>query len=323
MKGSAKNESSHQVIRSDLGNGNIYLTVDEAEKKLYWSDAWKKRIEFSSFDGKNRKVFIQTSRSTGPLALVDDFIHWTSEKSITLQWRRKNATGPVKLIKLDTTAIKQNKTEALKVLPITTGSLMKTNSHPCAIDNGGCSDICIADRPESKVCICETGRTFNDELETKCVPRCEARCSSGECIESSMLCDGKADCLDGSDEKCPQKTCENDEFKCENGKCLSKAKRCDKIFDCSDGSDELECPQKGCDFRQFQCQNSTKCIYRSQVCDTNPDCPDGTDETQESCSQKCLDNEFKCLSGQCIPKEFECNYRTDCSDKSDESEQCR
>lgn len=331
MKGYSKGQSSFQVIKSSLGNRNIYLAIDEVEKKLYWSDSQKKRIEFSSFDGTNRKLFIASDRTPGPLILVDDYLHWTSEDSKSMQWRRKNATGPIKLVRFNTRDENDNKVYLPKVLPITTGIPIRTNNHPCAIENGGCSDICIADSPVSKVCICATGRTFMDKMQTKCVPRsqCEARCSTGECIESSMMCDGKADCLDKSDEddrRCKQEKCKTGQFKCDSGECISKLLKCDKNVNCKDGSDEWGCPKQGtfegCSFRQVQCKNSTDCIFRSQICDMNPDCPDGTDETEESCNQKCLDDEFKCLSGQCIPKEFKCNHRFDCSDASDENEEC-
>lgn len=322
-------DSNFQLIRGGLGKGGkFYLAVDENDKKLYWSDTKKKRIEFAFFNGTERKIFIQSDRTPGPLTIVDSHLHWTSESSKSLQWRNKTGTGPIKLIKIDSMA---KTSDFPKILPITTGNPIKINNHPCAVNNGGCSDICISDGQAGKTCLCALGRVFINKAQTDCVERsrCDFRCKSGECIESKMLCNGKIDCLDSSDEddkRCKKPTCRPSQFQCDDGACISKSLKCDKNRNCLDGSDEWNCPKEGtfegCGERRIQCKNSTECIYRTQVCDMNNDCPNGTDELEESCNQKCLDNEFKCSSGQCVPKEFLCDHKYDCYDGSDEDEQC-
>lgn len=327
MKGVSLDDSSYHVIKDGLGRGTkIYLTVDEECKKLYWSNTKNKRIEFASLDGTDRRLFIQSERNPGPLAIVDDYLHWTSENSKSLQWRRKNATGPIKLTRIDFPDLTYR-----RIIPIVTGNPIKINSHPCAVENGGCSDICVSDGLTKNVCLCGVGRVFLDKSQTKCIERtrCDARCGTGECIEAKMFCDGKVDCLDKSDEddiKCKTQDCNISQFKCNSGQCIAKKLRCDKNVNCLDGSDEWNCPIDGktqiCNDLQVQCQNSTVCIYRNQICDLNPDCPDNSDETEESCNQKCLEDEFKCRSGQCIKKEFKCDHKIDCYDGSDEDEEC-
>lgn len=329
MKGSSMDDTSYQLIRSGLGKGgNFYLAVDEKEKKLYWSDTKKKRIEFAFLNGTDRKIFIQSERTPGPLTIVDNYLHWTSEGSKSMQWRRKNGTGPIKLVKIDAFV---KSSDFQPVLPITTGNPIKINNHPCAVNNGGCSDICISDGPTGKACLCALGRVFKTKAHVDCVDRsrCDFRCKSGECIESKMMCDGNIDCLDSSDEtdkRCNKFKCRASQFQCDDGSCIAKSLRCDKNTNCKDGSDEWNCPKdgifEGCGDRKVQCANSTECIYKTQVCDMNPDCPNGTDELEENCNQKCLDGEFKCSSGQCIAKEFLCDHKYDCFDGSDEDDQC-
>ena len=56
------------------------------------------------------------------------------------------------------------------------------------------------------------------------------------------MCDGKAECRDGSDElNCEQRECGENDFKCGNGVCVPKLWRCDRQYDCKDGSDERYC----------------------------------------------------------------------------------
>lgn len=55
------------------------------------------------------------------------------------------------------------------------------------------------------------------------------------------VCDGKADCEDGADERdCPAQ-CPEGLFKCANAGCIPANRRCDGSAQCMDGSDEQNC----------------------------------------------------------------------------------
>ncbi|KAL6262702.1 hypothetical protein P5V15_005494 [Pogonomyrmex californicus] len=159
-------------------------------------------------------------------------------------------------------------------------------------------------------------------------------CNNGECLEGGLLCDGKADCKDSSDEtearcKNPDIQCPSYAFRCNYGACISGDLVCNGFQDCVDNSDETQpqCRTTGenqtrkpavCRSGQFTCNNGN-CINSTSLCDGIRNCADGSDEASECALLPCSAGAFRCAYGACIDGDLKCNGVDDCADGSDEN----
>lgn len=159
----------------------------------------------------------------------------------------------------------------------------------------------------------------------------EWKCDNGQCITVPKLCNGVADCADGSDEtvkECIATRCPDTKFRCAYGGCVKKDAECNGSKDCADNSDELtakcdanyEVRLRGsCAQDEYQCKTG-QCIAANSFCDGFAHCPDQSDETVESCATSCCTPAgFRCGYGACVDDKVKCNGIADCIDGSDEN----
>ncbi|XP_068790174.1 SCO-spondin-like [Struthio camelus] len=156
--------------------------------------------------------------------------------------------------------------------------------------------------------------------------RHEVPCGSGQCTPRGWLCDGEADCPDGSDEQDCNGTCGLQQFPCGPGAgCVPYGRLCDGVPHCPDGSDESA---DNCGSTQippcpghFVC-NDRLCVNVSRVCDGALDCSQGEDELacegrvpageRNGTAGPCA--EYACGGGECIAFKQVCNGLADCAD---------
>ncbi|KAF3848859.1 hypothetical protein F7725_015356 [Dissostichus mawsoni] len=165
---------------------------------------------------------------------------------------------------------------------------------------------------------------------------CDFRCNDRRsCVSQSLVCDGRSQCNDGSDElNCPNATppaaganvlkCRIGTKLCRDGtECVLFSHVCDGERDCRDGSDEVGCDiysaptNPPCSSPSALCPGSSLCISPTQFCDGKKDCPDGSDE---NCVKRCpYRTDFRCKDRRsCISKSLVCDGRSHCHDGSDE-----
>ncbi|XP_014679207.1 PREDICTED: low-density lipoprotein receptor 2-like, partial [Priapulus caudatus] len=127
------------------------------------------------------------------------------------------------------------------------------------------------------------------------------------CFDRRFVCDGKNNCVDGSDElpdTCQQFQCLPDEHACNHtNRCLSIGFYCNGFDDCGNAYDEdveickhLQCPEG-----HVKCKETYKCLDRDFFCDGYDDCGNDWDEQYDTCvALPCRDFEAHCpTTGSC------------------------
>uniref|UniRef100_A0A914PS86 Uncharacterized protein n=1 Tax=Panagrolaimus davidi TaxID=227884 RepID=A0A914PS86_9BILA len=142
-------------------------------------------------------------------------------------------------------------------------------------------------------------------------------------IGTNSLCDGVADCPDGSDEAdCSE--CKTSFYCLQSSNSSKLCLRAKALFDgqphCADESDEKVYEQQNqgkCPVDKLKC--SSMCLPKILICDGEHHCPSGEDE--RNCEGKCQNGSKFCKSlQQCLPKWTLCNGIKDCDDGSDEDD---
>ncbi|EGT51790.1 hypothetical protein CAEBREN_04069 [Caenorhabditis brenneri] len=169
---------------------------------------------------------------------------------------------------------------------------------------------------EAQVC---SGEKECEKACSKCHPKLAFSCpASGDkpekCIKREKVCDGVADCSDGSDEKncTPQKECGGNQFTCDR-KCIEVSRRCDGVWDCLDKSDEKDCQQ--CPPGSIRCAADKKCLPSYTRCNGVAECSDGSDEQKCTC-EECLGahtDTYMCSeSNRCLKRNEVCSPYSMC-----------
>nr|ADE34166.1 vitellogenin receptor [Nilaparvata lugens] len=343
--------SRTHIFEENLRGPFIPLFYDGMLHRMYWADSGTRRIEHTNWNGEERHTYSELNSSPISVTSVGTDIFWSTPGFKNVYYANKLEFKGSKVLDLSNLVYSNSK---IFITAVT--GLDSQRNHPCAVDNGNCSHICLVSPKKDimRECACPDGM-YLKEGGRECSVR-EA-CERGEfecgessvagivrhCIAAKKKCDGNKDCPMGEDEDrslCGLKDfsklhCLPGQFACLDGsRCIPDALLCNWHADCDDHSDEtLGCdssraPEDGraqpnipevCEFR---CSTSNECVSEAQRCDLQPDCSDGSDEL--GCDAHLCDKtaQFRCRSGACIAAELECNGEMDCRDASDEHAKC-
>ncbi|KAF7494181.1 Putative G-protein coupled receptor [Sarcoptes scabiei] len=88
---------------------------------------------------------------------------------------------------------------------------------------------------------------------------------------------------------CTKFQCPNDYVKCPDSYCIPYRYMCNGKWDCVGGSDEIGCARYTCPGR-YKCANESSCIWLHQLCDGFRHCPLGDDEwfCDLNCPESCI-----------------------------------
>ncbi|KAI9589328.1 putative vitellogenin receptor [Glossina fuscipes] len=335
-------QSTH-VFERDINAEEIKFVADMATHTLYWAESNRGEIFFTNYRQIDVLSFRKHLHRPYSISIVGSDLIWSELGSNTIYWTHKGNMAYLKHFDININDFMPS-TRALSPNMLVLGrQAPSVVDHPCQHWNDGCSHVCVTFTKSKGSCLCPAGMVFLNANNRTCIEsvNCEFRCTSGECLMETQICDGRAHCPDGSDETlCNEKKknhtkilCTMEEFRCHTGEqCIEAKKRCDHIKHCYDGSDEEHCDKFDkshyCHFHQHKCNNG-HCVDFSVLCDGFNDCGDNSDEirctlTGSTLVSKpdCNKNMFQCTSGTCIGKSWECDGKIDCADASDEHEKC-
>lgn len=151
--------SQPRVLFTGIGRP-LSVTIDLANKQLYWSTTDEAVIEACDVEGNNRRKIVSSGlKSPVSIAVFDSRMYYLDTAY--------EEVARVDLPNGDNKQILKNNQPDLRTFRLY-HKRSTPESHPCVTGNGGCEHMCIPATGNSRVCRCSIGS--RKEGETRCVP---------------------------------------------------------------------------------------------------------------------------------------------------------
>ncbi|XP_065070459.1 low-density lipoprotein receptor-related protein 6-like [Rhopilema esculentum] len=117
------------------------LAIDHVERRLYWIDTYKRKIESVLFSGQGRfSVVLDGLLKPQALTVHGDFVYCVDSDTEMMYRANKKKSGPV--VEIHGKFSNLADVEAI--------DKTRSSDHPCSNNNGDCSHICFASRKKSQ-----------------------------------------------------------------------------------------------------------------------------------------------------------------------------
>ncbi|XP_022829670.1 low-density lipoprotein receptor-related protein 4 [Spodoptera litura] len=131
------------IVIQDVGFPNG-ITIDYKERRLYWTDALRHRIDTSDLNGQHRVQLIPEAKNPFGMTQFNDYIYWTD-------WYKKAVMRADKKTGKNVTALRTDLEMTMEIKAVS--SEKQHGWNPCKEDNGGCSHLCFF-REHDYICGC-------------------------------------------------------------------------------------------------------------------------------------------------------------------------
>lgn len=176
------------------------LALEHEARLLYWADARLDRVECARYDGSHRRVVVR-ARADHPFAVAAGrgWVAWTDWVARGV-FAAARGGGTVRVLRADV--------PRPCALVLVAPERQLCAADPCAVDNGGCAEMCAVDAHGHATCSCGAGRVLARDgracsaVGSEC-PTGQFVCAEGACVPEHLVCDGVPHCssdLDASDE---------------------------------------------------------------------------------------------------------------------------
>ena len=166
------------------------LAIDYEEKKLYWTDALREKIERSDLSGSNRETLISATIYPFAITVHQNYIYWT-DLQLRGVYRAEKHTGA------GVTEMVKRLEESPRDIHVFSSARQVCSENACLRNNGGCAHSCHQAPNSTVECKCNNGFKLANEGRM--------------CVPANV-------------------TCNSDKFACANGKCLPRVWACDGNF---------------------------------------------------------------------------------------------
>ncbi|WAR10070.1 LRP1-like protein, partial [Mya arenaria] len=141
----------YQILPSTGGGWPNGLTLDYDSKRIYWIDARSESIHTLTYEGTDHRLVLKNQpemRHPFSIALFGTEVYWTDWSSNAVVMANKFNGSNIRVVQKTIT----QPFDLQVIHPKRQPTVNVTN--PCAVNNGGCSDLCLIGLHGSVGCLC-------------------------------------------------------------------------------------------------------------------------------------------------------------------------